>query len=198
MGSKTHNLADALFSRVQQKVLGLLFGNPDRAYYTNEIIRLSQSGTGAVQRELAKLEAVGLVTMKQVGNQKLYQANRETYLFLELRSIVLKTFGLVDVLQEILKPIASQIQVAFIYGSIAKNEDKAESDIDLMLISNELSYTELYPLLEIAQAKLGRQVNPTCYAPDEWARKHKEGNNFINQVIKLPKIFLIGTENDLV
>jgi predicted nucleotidyltransferase len=147
---------------------------------------------------LAKLEAVGLIRMKQSANQKLYQVNQKSHLFSELRSIVIKTFGLVDVLQEALKPIVSRIQIAFIYGSIAKHEDKVHSDIDLMLIGNDLSYAELYPLLERAQKKLGRQVNPTCYTSEEWARKQKEGNNFINQLIKQPKIFIKGTENDLI
>ncbi len=193
-----HNVADALFSKVQQRVLGLLFAQPDRSFYTNEIIRLTQSGTGAVQRELAKLETVGLITLTTFGNQKLYQANRDTPLFAELHSIVLKTFGLSDILKEDLKPIASQIQVAFIYGSIAKHEDKANSDIDLMIIGEDLSYAVLFPLLEKAQTQLGRKVNPTCYTSKEWMRKYKEGNNFINQIIKQPKIFLIGTEDALI
>jgi hypothetical protein len=198
MGIIKYSIADVLFSKVQQRVLRLLFGQPDRSFYTNEIIRLTHSGTGAVQRELAKLESVGLITMKQAANQKLYQVNRDAHLFSELRSIVLKTFGLVDVLLEALKPVASQIQIAFIYGSIARHEDKVSSDIDLMLIGNNLNYAELYPLLESAQVKLWRQVNPTYYTIEEWARKHKEANNFISQVIKQPKIFLIGTEDDLI
>lgn len=193
-----HNVADALFSKVQQRVLGLLFGQSERSFYTNEIIRLTHSGTGAVQRELAKLESVGLITMTPSGNQKLYQANRNTPLFAELHSIVLKTFGLSDILRKTLEPITSQIQVAFIYGSIAKGEDKANSDIDLMIIGDKLSYADLFPLLEDVQAKLGRQVNPTSYTPKEWTRKQKEGNNFINQIIKQPKIFLIGTEDVLI
>jgi predicted nucleotidyltransferase len=197
MGIIIHNVADALFSKVQQRVLGLLFGQPDRSFYTNEIIRLTHSGTGAVQRELAKLEAVGLITMKPFGNQKLYQVNRDTPLFAELHSIVLKTFGLVDVLKEMLEPITSQIHVAFVYGSIARREGNVNSDIDLMIIGDNISYADLYPLLETAQTTLGRQVNPTCYSPKEWARKHKEKNNFITQVINQPKIFLLGTENDL-
>jgi hypothetical protein len=193
-----NNVADVLFSKVQQRVLGLLFGQPDRSFYTNEIIRLSDSGTGAVQRELARLVAVGLIMVKRSGNQKQYQVNKEAHLFPELRSIVLKTFGLVDVLQEALKPMLPQIQIAFVYGSIAKHEDKVNSDIDLMLIGENLSYADLYPVLEGAQAKLGRQINPSCYTLKEWSRKHKEGNNFISQVMKQPKIFLIGSENDLI
>ena len=196
MGIVSHNLSDVLFSKGLQKLLALLFGQPDRLFYTNEIIRLTDSGTGAVQRELSKLTAVGLITMSQIGNQKHYQANRNSPLFLELRSIVIKTFGLRDVLQEILQPISSQILIAFIYGSIARQEDTATSDIDLMLIADNFSYSDIFPLLEKAETKLGRHVNPTCYSRDEWKRKQKSGNNFINQVILQPKIFLIGTESD--
>ena len=110
-------ISDALFSKVRQRVLGLLYGQPDSDFHTNEIIRLTDSGTGAVQRELESLTGAGSIIVKQVGNQKRYQANRDTPFFVELRSIVLKTFGLADVLRKTLKPIAKQIHLAFIYGS---------------------------------------------------------------------------------
>jgi len=198
MGIYNYSVADTLFSKVQQRVLSLLFGQPDQSFYTNEIIRLTHSGTGAIQRELARLVASSLVTVKQSANQKLYQANQNAHIFPELRSIVLKTFGLADALKESLEPLASRIHVAFIYGSVAKNEDKANSDIDVMIIGEEISYTDLYPLLESVQLKLGRVINPTCYSMEEWIRKHKEGNNFINQVTKQPKIFFIGSEHGLI
>lgn len=198
MGIKKQGLGDVLFSKVQQRILSLFFGHPNRIFYTNEIIRLSHSGTGAVLRELEKLSSVGLVVVKQVGNQKQYQVNQEASIFVELQGIVRKTFGLVDVLKEALEPISSQLQSAFIYGSIAKHEDKVSSDIDLMLIGDDLSYAELYPLLEAAQIKLGRQVNPTFYDSKEWVKKREGGNNFIAQLLKQPKIFIKGTKDDLI
>jgi predicted nucleotidyltransferase len=191
------NLSEALFSNAQRHVLGLLYSQPDTDFYTNEIIRLAKSGTGAVQRELAKLTAAGLVTVKQVGNQKRYQANRAAPFFPELRSIVLKTFGLADVIRDALNPLVKQIHLAFIYGSIAKQEDTAKSDIDLMIISDKLTYAELFPLLEKAEAQLGRSINPTFHSQSEWSRKSQQGNNFIAQLIQQPKIFLIGTEDEL-
>ena len=197
MSSDKISLSDALFSKVQQNVLGLLYGQPDSDFHTNEIIRFTQAGTGAVQRELAKLTSVGLLIVKQVGNQKRYQANRATPLFSELRSIVLKTFGLADVIRETLSPLNQHIHLAFIYGSIAKQEDTASSDIDLMLISDSLTYAEIFQLLESAEIKLGRKINPTFYSSTEWTRKYKEHNNFITQILKQPKIFLIGTEDEL-
>ena len=195
---KKLTLSNVLFSKVRQRVLGLLYCQPDLDFHTNEIIRLTNSGTGAVQRELDSLTTVGLVIVKQVGNQKRYQANRNTPLFVELRSIVLKTFGLADVLREALKPIADKIQSAFIYGSIAKQEDTAMSDIDLMIIGDNLTYADIFQLLEKAETQLNRKVNPTFYSPSEWIRKKEEGNNFIVKVRTQLKIFLIGTEDELI
>lgn len=191
------NLSNALFSKVRQCVLALLYGQPNRSFHTNEIIRLTHSGTGAVQRELEKLATVGLLTVQSIGNQKHYTANCTSPLFTELRSIVLKTFGLADVLREALTPIVSQIHIAFIYGSIAKQEDTATSDVDLMLVCDNLTYADLFKLLEEAQVKLGRPIHPTFYSPAEWTRKHQANNNFLTQLVKQPKIFLIGTEDEL-
>jgi len=141
---------------------------------------------------------VGLITAQSIGNQKHYTANCTSPLFTELRSIVLKTFGLADVLREALAPIASQIHIAFIYGSIAKQEDTATSDVDLMLVCDNLTYADLFKLLEEAQVKLGRPIHPTFYSPAEWARKYQANNNFLTQLVKQPKIFLIGTEDELI
>jgi predicted nucleotidyltransferase len=197
MGMNKINISNALFSKAQQHVLGLLYSQPDKGFYTNEIIRLSKSGTGAVQRELAKLTAVGLVTIKRVGNQKHYQANRANPLFSELRSLVMKTFGLADIIRDAITPIAKHIHIAFIYGSIAKQEDTAASDIDLMVISDTLSYAELFKLLEETEIQLGRKINPTFYSRAEWIKKSKGGNHFVTSLSKQPKIFLIGTEDEL-
>jgi len=118
-------VADALFAKVQQRVLGVLFGNPRRSFYANEVIALAHSGTGAVQRELARLEDAGLVTVTRVGKQKHYQANAASPVFEELRGLVLKTSGLADLLREALAPVERRIRAAFVYGSIAKGEDTA-------------------------------------------------------------------------
>lgn len=192
------NLSNVLFSKTRQNVLALLYGQPDRSFHTNEVIRLTGSGTGSIQRELDKLSSAGLITVEAIGNQKRYAANRMSPLFSELRGIVLKTFGLADVLQEALSPIISQIHITFIYGSIAKQEDTAYSDIDLMLVSDSLTYADLFKLLEEAQVQLGRSIHPTFYSLSEWKRKRGANNNFLNQVMVQPKIFLIETEDELI
>jgi len=190
-------LADALFAKVQQRVLGVLFANPQRSYYANEIIGLARSGTGAVQRELARLEASGLVTATRVGKQKHYRANPQSPVFEELRALVLKTFALSDVLREALAPKARSIRAAFVYGSIAKGSDTVSSDIDVMVISDRLTYADLFEALEVASARLGRKVAPTIYTAKEWARRVKQGNAFVTRVLAQPKLWLIGDERAL-
>src|SRR5437899_952652 len=197
MGTLKHSLSNTLFSKARQRVLALLYGQPDCTFHTNEIIRLTHSGTGAAQRELEKLAVIGLITAQSIGNQKRYKANCDSPLFAEIRSIVIKTFGLSDVLRQALAPIASQIDIAFIYGSIAKQEDTSTSDVDLMLICDNLTYSDLFKLLEDTQVKLGRPIHPTFYSSSEWTRKYKANNHFLAQIIKQPKIFLIGTEDEL-
>ena len=189
--------ADALFTKVQQRVLGLLFGNPARSFYANEIIALAGSGTGAVQRELGRLEAAGLVTAKRLGNQKHYQANAAAPVFEELRGLILKTSGLADVLRAALAPHAQAISAAFVYGSVAKKQDTAASDIDLMVISDSLSYADLFASLEDAIKRLGRPVNPTVYSKQDLKKRIKQSNAFVTRVLAQPKLWLIGGEDEL-
>jgi predicted nucleotidyltransferase len=190
-------LGDALFSKTQRQVLGLLFGNPGRSYFANEIVRHAGVGSGSVQRELERLAAVGLLSITQIGNQKHYQANREAPIYEELRGIVLKTFGLADVLRQALAAFSGRIKVAFVYGSVAKATDTASSDIDVMIVSPSLSYSDVVAHLADTEAQLGRTVNPTLYKPADFARKLAGDNAFLSKVLNQPKIFLIGTEDDL-
>lgn len=191
------SLADALFAKVQQRVLGVLFGNPGRSFYANEVIGLARSGTGAVQRELARLEASGLVTVTRVGKQKHYQANAGSPLFAELRGLVLKTFGLADVLRAALAPVSRSIRAAFVYGSIPRGEDTAASDIDLMVISDRLTYADLFAALEEASVRLGRKVAPTIYSSQELSTRVGKDSAFVTRVLAQPKLWLIGDERDL-
>jgi len=205
MGTKKHapskvaagsGIADALFTKVQQRVLAVLFGNHERSFYANELIALAASGSGAVQRELAQLEAAELVTVKRVGNQKHYQANPLSPVFSELRGLILKTSGLVDVLRASLAPLAPQIEGAFIFGSVAKNKDTAKSDIDLFVIAQHLTYRELFSALEPATGRLGRVVNPTVYSRIEFEKRLREGNAFVKRVTAQPKLWIIGDDSE--
>ena len=191
------SLADALFPKVRQRVLAVLFGTPDRSFYANEVIALAQSGTGAVQRELAGLSEAGLLTVSKQGNQKHYQANGDAPVFAELRGLVLKTMGLGDVLRAALVPLGTQIDAAFVYGSVARQQDTAHSDIDLMIVSRSLGYADLFGALESAIATLGRKVNPTLYTPADLAKRIQQDNAFVTRVLQQPKIWLIGNEEKL-
>ena len=197
MGTKKTSLGDALFTKTQRRVLGLLYGNPDRSYYANEIVRFAGSGIGAVQRELERLEAVRLVTASKIGNQKHYQANRAAPIFEELRGIVLKTFGVADHLRSALAPLAKRIRAAFIYGSVAKGADTASSDIDVMIVSDELSFPDAIHALTKAEHEVGRSVNPSVLGQDEWRRKLAEEGGFLKRVMEQPRIYLVGTDDDL-
>ena len=190
----TSRLADALFPRGRQRVLAVLFGSPGRSFYANEVIALAKSGTGSVQRELAALSEAGLLTVTKQGNQKHYQANAAAPVFAELRGLVMKTTGLADVLRAALAPLAPQIDAAFVYGSVAKQQDTAHSDIDLLVVSAHLGYADLFGALESAIVSLGRKVNPSLYTPTDIAKRVKQDNAFVTRVLQQPKIWLIGSE----
>ncbi len=190
-------LAAALFSRTQQAVLGLLFGQPERSFYATEVIGRLGAGSGAVQRELMKLEKSGLVSVRRIGAQKHYQANPSSPLFSELCSIAQKTTGLAGPVRAALEPIADDIHAAFVYGSVAKRSDTASSDIDLMVLSDRVSYADVFGAIESLHQLLGRTVNPTVYSRREWKRRVKEDNAFVNRVLAQPKVWVLGGENDL-
>lgn len=190
-------LAAALFSTVQRRVLGHIFRDPNRSFHRAEIVRELHSGTGAVARELERLERSGLVLVEQVGNQKHYRANKHSPIFHELHGIVQKTVGLHDPLREALEPEAGRIEVAFVYGSVARGTDTARSDIDLMIVGDNLTYSDLYEGLHKAEEKLSRPVNPTIMERKEWRRKRKADNAFLRKVFEQQKIFIVGSEADL-
>lgn len=197
IGAGATGLADVLFTPVQQRVLGLLFGQPERRFQSAELIRLAGSGTGAAHRLLMRLEATGLVTTERVGNQKHYQANPKSPVFAELAGLVRKTVGLVVPLQAALAPLAKKIAAAFVYGSIAKGTDTAKSDVDLMVITDKLDYAVVFAALKDAEAALARPVNPNLMTRAEWRRKRAEADSFAARVAAQPRIFVIGSDDEL-
>jgi predicted nucleotidyltransferase len=190
-------LIDALFTPVQQRVLGLLFGQPQRRFQSAELIRLAGSGTGSVHRLLTRLAAVGLVTTNRVGNQKHYQANADSPVFAELTGLIRKTVGLVAPLEAALLPLSGKIKAAFVYGSIAKGTDRADSDIDLMVVANGLDYGALYAALPEAEAALSRSINPNVMTRAEWRRKRRERDSFVNRIAEQPRLYVVGSDDDL-
>jgi predicted nucleotidyltransferase len=195
--TRRKSLADALFTKTQQRVLAVLFGEPDRSFYASELIRTAGMGSGAAQRELAKLEESGLVVARRIGHQKHFQANASSPLFAELRAIILKTVGLAEPLRDALRPLSKAIRVAFVYGSVAKAEDRSGSDIDLMIVSDSLTYGDVFGALERAAKSVGRPVNPTVYTEAEFSKRSRDENAFVVRVLQQPKIWVIGSEHDL-
>ena len=194
-GARSTSLADALFTTTQQRTLRLLFGNVRRTYFQQELIEQTGSGSGAVQRELARLVESGLVTMNRIGNQKHYQANRNAPIFDELRGIVMKTVGLIDPLRSALRPLARRIERALVYGSVAKGEAHAGSDIDLLVVADALTLEELFAKLARAEKQLGRSIHPTLYTREEFARRKAGGNSFLRKVLSGEHIDLIGSDD---
>jgi len=195
--SSSASLAGALFTPVQQRVLGLLFGQPERRFQSAELIRMARGGVGAAHRQLARLEEAGLVEVTRSGNQKLYQARRDSPIFAELHGLIAKTVGLVEPLRQALGASAGSIRAAFVFGSIAKGIDKAGSDIDLLVISDALRYADLFEALQGAESLLGRPVNPTVMTLAEWRTKRSRKDTFAARIAAQPKLFVIGSDDDL-
>jgi len=190
-------LLNALLPRVRARVLGIFFGHPDQQFQLIEVISKAASGRGAVQREVKNLTDAGIVRIASSGNRKLYSANRESPIFAELRQLILKTAGLAEPLREALSQFRQRITSAFVYGSIAKGSDTPSSDIDLMVIGEELNYGEIYSALQKAETVLSRPINPNLMAPSDWARKLHEKNAFVVNVMNQPKLFVLGSQDDL-
>jgi predicted nucleotidyltransferase len=188
----TGGLADALFTRTQQRVLSLIFGQPDRVFLQKELIDQAESGSGGVRRELDRLTKSGLLTVDRVGAQKHYRANRSAPIFNELRGIVMKTVALTDPLQKALRPLKKHIRLALVYGSVARGEDRAQSDIDLLVVADDLPLERLFARLDPVEKMLGRKVNPTTYTSAEYARRRKSGTPFLQKVLAREHMVLMG------
>lgn len=195
MGTTHEVISDALFGGAQRAVLALLFGRPDEEFYLREIIRAVGVGQGAVQRELKRLVAAGLVTRRVRGRQVHFRANPDSPVFEELRGLLLKTAGAVEVLRSALAPLADRIRLAFIYGSVARGEERRQSDLDLLVVG-DVSLGEVVKSLGPAQERLGREVNPTVYSEDEFRARIAAGRHFIKRVMAGAKVYVIGDEQD--
>lgn len=190
-------LGDALFTKTQQRVLGLFFSVPGARFYTNDILRRLEMGRGTVLRELDKLAQAGILSRTREGNQNYYQANTDSPVYPELLAIVRKTFGVAEVLRGALQPIEDRLVLAFVYGSLAKGTEDKNSDIDLMLVGQDLAYSEVMNCLLPLESELMRPVNPSIYTPEELNQKRKQGNSFIERVMEQPKLWVKGSDDDM-
>ena len=192
---RSQSPGNVLFTKTQQKVLGLLFGRPDQSFYLNKIVDLSKMGRGTIKRELERMEIAGIVFKTKIGNQNHYQANPDCPIFSELMGVVRKTFGIADVIKAALDSIQNEVRLAFIYGSIAKAEDTARSDVDLLIVSDRLAFSEVMELLFESEISLGRSINPTIYSLDQIKEKIWQDNAFITRILEQPKIWIKEDED---
>jgi predicted nucleotidyltransferase len=186
------SIADALLSDSQSRVFRWLFGQPERGFHLNELKRLTGLGSASLQRELNRLTEAGLLTSERVGNLRRFQANAASPVFQELVGLTRKTMGAQPLLKEALEPLQSKIELAFIYGSVAKGTDTARSDVDVMLVGKGLLLAEVLERVEPLEAQLGRKINATCLAPQEFRRRRTERDSFVNRVLAQPTLPLIG------
>jgi len=200
MGRQIHRypvsaIASALFTTVQQRVLGIVFGQPERRFQSAELIRLADSGTGAVHRQLQRLVEAGLVVVTRDGNQKYYKAQKDSAIYPELHGLIVKTVGVVEPLRAALAPIANRIHLAFVFGSVAKGNEHGGSDLDLLVVTDALAYADIYAALETAERALGRSINPTVFTRAEWKRKRGRKDSFAARITSQRRLYVIGTDD---
>lgn len=188
-------LADALFTTTQQRLLALLFGQPGRSFFASELIQLTGSGSGAVQRELKRFASSGLVSVSPVGRQKHYQANPDCPVFGEMCGIVRKTLALAEPIRRALEPLADRIELALVYGSVVQGIETADSDVDLLLVADGVMLEELYEALSPVETGLARRISPTLYTSREFEERRTAGNPFLTNVLAGEHVILIGSED---
>jgi predicted nucleotidyltransferase len=189
-------LEKLLGSKLRAKLLGWLFTHTDERFYVRQLESLIGEDATNLSRELARLASLGILTMQVEGRQKYFQANHQCPIFTELAGLAVKTTGLANVLAGQLETIEDKITVSFVYGSQAGGQASALSDVDVMIVG-EVTFGEIVSLMSPLQDRLGREINPTVYPVAEFRRKHSQKNHFLQTVLKSPKIFLIGDENEL-
>ena len=188
--------SQGLFGRTRAAVLAVLYGHTDQSFYLRQLVRAVGAGHGALQRELQHLTDIGLILRTTQGNQVLYQANSQSPIFSEIKGLITKTVGIHDVIRSSLVTLGPVIQMAFVYGSVARQQERWNSDVDLMVLGN-VPFGEVVSALGPTQRTLGREINPTVFAVDEFRSKLASGNHFLRSVMKEKKLFVLGTENEL-
>jgi predicted nucleotidyltransferase len=177
-------------------VLALLLLHPEASTHVREIARAIGKAPGTLLRELNALAAAGVMVRKPLGNQVHFQANPACPIYEDLRNILKKTVGVADVLREALAPLAPKIRAAFVYGSVARGEERPGSDLDLMVVG-EARFADVVAALAPAQEALRREVNPNVYPALEFRKKLAAGDPFLGRVLAERKIFIVGGEDDL-
>ena len=198
MGTKSVKgpVTASLFGHTRSALLAMLYGHTNQSFYLRQLVRTVGTGHGAVQRELKNITDMGLAVRSVQGNQVLYQANSQSPIFPEIKSLITKTVGIHNVIRSALISLGSQIQIAFVYGSVARQDERANSDVDLMVLG-DVPFSDVVSALATAQRVLGREVNPTIFPVPEFRSKLAAGNHFLRSVMKEKKLLVLGTDNEL-
>ncbi len=191
------SMKNALFTDSQAKVHSWIFGQPERFYHLSELRRLTGLSSASLQREINRLVDAGLASSKMQGNQRQISANRQSPLFKELRDLTRKVMGVAPMIQEALLPIEKKIEIAFVYGSVAKQSDTAESDIDVMLVGRDLTLSDILEHLLPAEEILCRKINPTYYTVHEFKKRLSDADSFVNKVLSQPTLQIFGNMDDI-
>ena len=186
----------SLFGHTRSALLAMLHGHADQSFYLRQLVRAVGAGHGALQRELKHLTDMGLIVRTVQGNQVLYRANSQSPIFSEIKSLISKTVGIRDVIRSALASLGSEIQIAFVYGSVARQRERASSDVDLMVVGNT-PFSDVVSALGPAQKALGREINPTVFPVSEFRSKLAAGNHFLRSVMKEKRLIVLGNENEL-
>jgi DNA-binding transcriptional ArsR family regulator len=194
--SETNKLGTTLFGKTRRAVLASLYSHPDESYYLRQLARLTAVGMGALQRELKQLSKAGIIERNEIGRQAFYKANLSCPIFRELRDLIIKTFGVADVLRDALSPLADPIRVAYIFGPMVSGEFDQYSDLNIMVVG-DISFADVVRALAPLQETLSREIKPSVYLPEEFKAKIFEERDFFKTVLKSPKIFLIGDRDEL-
>jgi len=190
------NVLDALFPGVRQKLLSATLTQPDKWWYLSELAEFLHTSPSSLQRELAALTQSGILELRRDGRRTCYKAATRSPIFQELKGIFEKTTGLVPALRVALQPFSGRVACAFVYGSVARGEERAASDVDLMVIGG-VGLAELVPSLRGAEKRLGREINVTNYSTDEFRGKVAKRNHFLMSVIEGGLLFVKGEQRDL-
>jgi len=192
---KKRGLGDVLFGRNRGRILELLFGNPEQFYYLRQIAAAIGTQPGTVAPELALLTDLGLLVSHRIGKRLFYRANQQSAIFPELKTLLAKTVGVFQLLRSALEPLADRIQLAFVYGSLARREETAQSDVDLMVVG-QVELEEVLARLQKVEQQIQRPINPTLYSSKEFRAKLASGNHFVKSVVRGPKVVIVGDEHE--
>jgi uncharacterized protein len=190
------SVSSVLFGRTRRAILSLLYGHPDESFYLREIVRATGFGLGSVQRELAQLAEVGIISRSHGGHQVYFRANSDSPIFNDLKNLITKTAGAAETIREALLPLKARIAIAFIYGSVARGEENQRSDIDVLIVG-DVSFAEAVKSLRGMQERLGREINPSVYPTEEFRSRVEERHYFVQEVLSGPKVFIMGDAVEL-